>query len=369
MEDWESLPLFAPQGASIPRVDEGSTAEDVNPALGALAHLLYDEDTPEEISEDHRDHGNRLLRRGRGYVKPAIAKYTEAIEANCDIPAVTAAAYSNRAAAHLKLKNYRNCLVDCVECLKLEPGNIKANYRAGMSCVAIGKYEDAIAYCNSGIGIKGCDNAQKLAFYKLKQGAQVARKREEDSLARAEARKNTAEQHAATRRQKMQERGIVMGMPLLSQQRSYKHKEAAIRDGKVYWPVLLVYPEEAIGVNGTGDQSDYLEQVSEDATLQDLISIVFPNNNNNSPEWDRRGIYKKNSSFEVLFRQEWTLEEEYADSDDETSYVGSTRGPDEVGAWRSLDLSHTLRKAISTRGYVVPLFPVFFVVPKGTYLS
>ncbi len=65
MDDWESFPLFAPEGAEIPRIAEDETAENVSPALGALAHLLYDEETPEEISEQHRDIGNRLFRKGR----------------------------------------------------------------------------------------------------------------------------------------------------------------------------------------------------------------------------------------------------------------------------------------------------------------
>ncbi len=63
------------------------------------------------------------------YVKLAIKEYTEAIDANCDIPEVTAAAYSNRAAAHLKLKNYGRCLADCEQCVALQPNNLKARYR------------------------------------------------------------------------------------------------------------------------------------------------------------------------------------------------------------------------------------------------
>lgn len=64
MEDWESFPLFAPDGAEIPRVPDDSSAEDVSPALGALSHLLYDEETTEEISEHQRDLGNRFFRQG-----------------------------------------------------------------------------------------------------------------------------------------------------------------------------------------------------------------------------------------------------------------------------------------------------------------
>lgn len=67
MDDWEAFPLFAPEGAEIPRVD-ADNADGINPTLGALSHILYDEETPEEISEQHREIGNRLFRRGKQYV-------------------------------------------------------------------------------------------------------------------------------------------------------------------------------------------------------------------------------------------------------------------------------------------------------------
>lgn len=63
------------------------------------------------------------------YYKSAIEKYSAAIAANCEIPEVTATAYSNRAAAELKLKNYGRCLADSESCLNLQPDNTKARYR------------------------------------------------------------------------------------------------------------------------------------------------------------------------------------------------------------------------------------------------
>lgn len=66
MDDlWEEFPLFAPEGAEIPKVGDGESAENVSSAMGALSHLLYDEETPEEISELLRDNGNRLFRQGK----------------------------------------------------------------------------------------------------------------------------------------------------------------------------------------------------------------------------------------------------------------------------------------------------------------
>lgn len=64
-QDWEDFPLFAPQGAFIPKLEEPQSAQQVSSAVGALSHLLYDEETPLEASELLRDEGNRHFKRGR----------------------------------------------------------------------------------------------------------------------------------------------------------------------------------------------------------------------------------------------------------------------------------------------------------------
>lgn len=61
---WKDFPLFAPTDVSIPKLDSDKTAEDVSSAMGALSHLLYDEETPQEKSELLRDEGNRYFKRG-----------------------------------------------------------------------------------------------------------------------------------------------------------------------------------------------------------------------------------------------------------------------------------------------------------------
>lgn len=63
-QEWEDFPLFAPQDATIPKLDECQSAQ-VSSAVGALSHLLYDEETPLEASELLRDEGNRHFKRGR----------------------------------------------------------------------------------------------------------------------------------------------------------------------------------------------------------------------------------------------------------------------------------------------------------------
>lgn len=61
--DWADFPLFAPQGAKIPKFSSAQEEAAASPALQALSHILHDEETPEERSELYRDEGNRHFKR------------------------------------------------------------------------------------------------------------------------------------------------------------------------------------------------------------------------------------------------------------------------------------------------------------------
>lgn len=63
VDAWEDCPLFAPVGAALPKIEQGQ--KDVSSAVGALSHMLYDEESPIEKSELLRDEGNRHFRRGK----------------------------------------------------------------------------------------------------------------------------------------------------------------------------------------------------------------------------------------------------------------------------------------------------------------
>lgn len=244
--------------------------------------------------------------------------------------------------------------------------------RAAISATALQRFEKAIMHCEKGIASSGGDDKEDkdnlTLFQKTKAGAERARENAAKKEQEAAARENAAELADKRRTETLVKRGVEMGLALFAQQRSYATTCVTIGDDGLTWPVLVLYPEEAIGISGVGDQSDYLEHVHEETTLLDIVRTLFPPKEQ-GPEWDKRGVYSSFDKLEVLFRGDWTMTEDEADSDDERTYVGSMRGPEEVGAWRTLDTSLTLRKAIATNGYVVPLFPVFYVVPKGVYLS
>jgi tetratricopeptide (TPR) repeat protein len=72
--------------------------------------------------------------------KEAIQSYSRSIELDSE----EAASYSNRAMAHLKLKDYRSCLGDANKALEIKPGYLKAMHRRGKALYHLGKHDEAI---------------------------------------------------------------------------------------------------------------------------------------------------------------------------------------------------------------------------------
>jgi hypothetical protein len=59
----------------------------------------------------------------------------------------------NRAAVHLRLKNYRSCTLDCAGALKLNPRNVKATYRSGKALLALSRLDEAEVVCMRGLAL------------------------------------------------------------------------------------------------------------------------------------------------------------------------------------------------------------------------
>eukprot|EP00177_Eucheuma_denticulatum_P000315 GFKZ01000540.1.p1 GENE.GFKZ01000540.1~~GFKZ01000540.1.p1 ORF type:complete len:378 (+),score=44.68 GFKZ01000540.1:123-1256(+) len=364
---WEDFPLFAPEGVQIPKLDEEESANGVSPALGALSHLLYDEETPLEASELLRDEGNRHFKRGRRGYKNAINKYNQAILAAGDVPEALAPALLNRAMAEFKLQNYGKSLQDVNRSLSVLPRNVKAHYRALLCAIELEKFDIASRHCEAGLELCISDDSAQgrrdRALFKLQK------KNLEKAIEKShkyEKAKDVRRKEEQLRKQKISQmvegRGITMGLPLFSQQRRYSTTEPSERDGEWYWPVLLVYPEE-VACAGQGDQSDFLEDVSENTSMGDVLRWVF-GVNSSGPEWDVNRFYTSAGDLEVRYRLQWTMELADADSEDEEYFCGSSLPADEIGSWISVASGVRLCELMRRRNYITPLFPVLYVVPK-----
>lgn len=134
MKELNRLPFFMTQ------LDESDGSGGENLELEALKALAYDGE-PHEVATNFKNQGNEQYKI-KNY-KSAIEFYNQGLSVKCGDADIDSTLYLNRAACNLELKNYRKCINDCKECLKLNPKNIKAYYRLAKAFFSIEKYDEA----------------------------------------------------------------------------------------------------------------------------------------------------------------------------------------------------------------------------------
>eukprot|EP00274_Cyanoptyche_gloeocystis_P004964 CAMPEP_0196666342 /NCGR_PEP_ID=MMETSP1086-20130531/64443_1 /TAXON_ID=77921 /ORGANISM="Cyanoptyche gloeocystis , Strain SAG4.97" /LENGTH=491 /DNA_ID=CAMNT_0042003521 /DNA_START=40 /DNA_END=1515 /DNA_ORIENTATION=- len=95
--------------------------------------------SPEDLAkaEQFKTQGNESYKNGR--YQEAIKCYSSAIQINEN----SAPYYSNRAAAYLMMKNYKDATRDCMKSIALDPSFVKAYIRCGKSHLAVGELKQA----------------------------------------------------------------------------------------------------------------------------------------------------------------------------------------------------------------------------------
>jgi small subunit ribosomal protein S7e len=81
-------------------------------------------------------------------MKEAYAKYTAAINLNCNDNTLNSKIHCNRAAINLKLKNYGKVVEDCKKSLSYDPKYAKAYYRLAKAYIGLRKYSECIELLN-----------------------------------------------------------------------------------------------------------------------------------------------------------------------------------------------------------------------------
>ncbi|KAK9805260.1 hypothetical protein WJX72_009420 [[Myrmecia] bisecta] len=88
-------------------------------------------------AEESKQEGNQLY--GAGEYEDAVDKYTDALEAAPERAKQRAVYFANRAACHLKLRQFAQAARDCSAAIDLDPTYLKAWLRR---CTAYGELDD-----------------------------------------------------------------------------------------------------------------------------------------------------------------------------------------------------------------------------------
>jgi tetratricopeptide (TPR) repeat protein len=129
-----------------------------NEHLKALQTLLY-EGSSEEIAENFKNQGNACYRIGKTRYKDALTFYTKGLDMKCANNALNSVLYSNRAAIHLELGNFRKAIEDCLDAIQLDPIMIKAHYRAACAYSAIDQWALALEHIQKAIPLDPSNKA------------------------------------------------------------------------------------------------------------------------------------------------------------------------------------------------------------------
>jgi DnaJ family protein C protein 7 len=95
-----------------------------------------------QLLKTKKEEGNEAF--GAGRAAEAVQLYTEALNVFPDAIGINSTLFSNRAAAHMKIRNYQEALDDCNKAIELDETNLKA-YRRKATCeTALEKFEEAV---------------------------------------------------------------------------------------------------------------------------------------------------------------------------------------------------------------------------------
>lgn len=106
-----------------------------------------------ELAQQKKDEGNTFFKADK--FPQAVECYSEAIKRN----PTEHTAYSNRAAAYLKLGAFSDAMNDCEKCLKIKPDFVKAHARKAHACFWTKQYNKALQSYDDGLKIDP-DNAE-----------------------------------------------------------------------------------------------------------------------------------------------------------------------------------------------------------------
>ena len=258
MGELNRLPFFMTQ------IDETDGSGGENVELEALKALAYDGE-PDEVATNFKNQGNDQFK-AKQY-KGAVEFYTKGLAVKCDVPSINSSLYLNRAACNLELKNYRRCINDCKEGLKLDPKNVKAYYRMAKAFYAIEKYDEAKQALEFSLKIKPENLASSALLRQItekERQVEEARQRKEqeriEKLALDTLLNDAIKFRGYTNIATPKPAEILSGAKI-------HLEDAKDVESQLILPATIIYP--------TSDEFDFIAEISELSSPLELMEIVL----------------------------------------------------------------------------------------------
>eukprot|EP00792_Barthelona_sp_PAP020_P006674 TRINITY_DN3052_c3_g6_i1.p1 TRINITY_DN3052_c3_g6~~TRINITY_DN3052_c3_g6_i1.p1 ORF type:complete len:402 (-),score=136.55 TRINITY_DN3052_c3_g6_i1:48-1253(-) len=350
----EDLPLFA-------------SAD--HPLVKSLLESAEMENTVLERMETFKEHGNDSMAafqksKNKEQLQAAIHFYTSALKLRNDLDEkddfdIVGILFSNRSQALLMLKHYNASLQDALNAISIIPTHFKSYHRASKAAIELERVQEATEFLSEAKRLAPADYSflkTEKDLDELKQHLQKEKLEEEEEYKLLLDKKAKLE--------KLKDIGVKLGRPLIPRQRTLPFNEITFDDqGEMFSPILIMYPEY--------NQTDYLQNVHNKATIQDIGLTLF---GPNSPpaDWDTGKMYDS-ESVEFFFQLNWTspycaLFDKDADlnmplEDLVNEYTTSIQVSGKQSLVR-LKRDYTLEKIVTHPAYITPLFPLLICLSK-----
>ncbi|XP_040573554.1 DNA polymerase interacting tetratricopeptide repeat-containing, protein of 47 kDa [Lepeophtheirus salmonis] len=290
-KEMEEHPFFA----------TSSNEGELSPLMQGIQDIKYspDENSPLELALNYKEDGNYGFKYKKYRI--AVASYSEGLKYTKDLPDLRTTLLTNRAAAQYYLKNYRSSLMDARFAIRTTPSHLKALIRGAKCSMELSRYKECIEWCER-ILANDPDNEEikdikTKAFSKKSEQERNERKEAlrihkesillESLLSEITSRKINLVFSKHKDQSELTLQDLIPVHPFAPEA-----KRLHLNGPHLVWPVMFVYPEF--------QQSDFIQELSEDDYIFDHIYVVF-NPEDEPPIWDTNQHYVA-SEVEAFFR-------------------------------------------------------------------
>ncbi|KAL4696249.1 hypothetical protein H8957_001514 [Semnopithecus entellus] len=264
-EEFEKVPLFMKKVPS--EIDPRE-----NPDLACLQSIIFDEElSPEEQAKTYKDEGNDYFKE-KDY-KKAVISYTEGLKKKCANPDLNAVLYTNRAAAQYYLGNFRSAVSDVTAARKLKSCYLKA---MRCSCHIDAKVKKLLEMRAKAEKLKQIEQ-RDVGKSNLKEKKE---RNQNEALLEAVKARNIRLSETTCEDEISASEGLgEFFLERLSSENPHGARLNLDNQGRLSWPVLLLYPEYA--------QLHFISAFHEDSRFIDHLMVMF----GETSSWDLEQKY------------------------------------------------------------------------------